>query len=356
MSYRTDIQLASDITNIKTLVTNDGRIDATELQQVLQNIVDSKPNPTSPATGQVIKWNGTAWVADTDQTGASGSVNITTYGLQIRDGSTSNTFSNSTQPAVVIGLYATAGDNTMTTQVGNYTSTTFTTTYANYAGNNTVDGPEKIALGHKATAPPWRAIAIGSYALAGATSSLALGTFAWSNVSHGMAIGKAAMNIYDAVDGIGYERVVIGDLSSPHVYFGNGQGHQFDAHPIQGTVVAGPYTPSSCTTTIHGHDAKDLRASASDFNVSGGNMVIAAGAATGTGTGGFAALAANSVLSSNPGQNTKRPLINFLKVDGAEDGTSASGLLIYWNGSTRRVHIGAADSAGTGFRTVKLAN
>jgi hypothetical protein len=49
-------------------------------------------------------------------------------------------------------------------------------------------------------------------------------------------------------------------------------------------------------------------------------------------------------------------LINFLKIDGAEDGTSASGLLIYWNGTTRRVHIGAADSAGTGFRTLKLAN
>jgi hypothetical protein len=356
MSYRTDAQLTVDISNIANLIVSDGKISAAELRQVLQNIVDSKPNPSGPTTGQVIKWNGSAWVADVDQTGASGSVNITTYGLQIRDGSTSNTFSNGTQPAVVIGLYATAADNTMSTQVGNYSNTTFTTTYANYTGNNTVDGPEKIAFGHKATAPPWRAIAIGSYALAGATSSLALGTFAWSNVSHGMAIGKAAMNIYDAAEGSSYERIVIGDLSSPHVYFGNGQGHQFDTHPIQGTVVSGPYTPSSCTTTIHGHDAKDLRASPSDFNVSGGNIRIAAGAATGSGTGGFASLAANSALASNPGANVKKALIDFLIADGAEDGTSASGLKIYWNGTVRRVHIGAADSAGTGFRTLKMAN
>ena len=355
MAYKTDAQLATDITNIKNLITADGKIDAVELQALLQHIVDSKLNPsaTSPSTGQVMKWNGTAWVPDTDQTGSGGNVNITSNAIQIRPTGVSNTLGN---PAIIIGIGATTDDNNQVVQVGNSTSTTYTNTYASYTGNNSVNGPEKTVLGYSAVAPCWRGTAIGAYALAGAVSSLAVGVKTWANITHGVALGKAAYCLFDSNEGAGVEKVVIGDHTSPEVYFGNGAAHRYDVHPLTGAPEVIDYVPSTCNTTIHGHDARDLRASASDFNVSGGNIVLAAGRATGTGTGGFVALAANSVLSSSPGNNTKRPLINFLKVDGAEDGTSASGLLIYWNGSTRRVHIGAADSAGTGFRTLKLAN
>jgi len=355
MGYRTDTQLTSDITNIKTLITSDGKIDAAELKAVLQNIVDSKINPSinAPATGQVIKYDGSQWKPDTDQTGSGGNVNITSNAIQIRPTGVSNTLGN---PAVLIGISATTDDNNQITQVGCFSSTTYTSTYANYTGNNSIGGPEKTVVGYYATAPCWRGTAYGAYALAGAVSSLSVGVKTWANLTHGVAIGKAAYCLYDANEGAGSEKVVIGDHASPDIYFGNGAAHRYDVHPLTGIAEVIDYLPNTCNTTIHGHDARDLRASASDFNVAGGNIVLAAGRATGTGTGGYLALAANSALSGNPGSNTKRPLINFLKIDGAEDGTSASGLLIYWNGTTRRVHVGAADSAGTGFRTLKLAN
>ena len=51
MPQRTDIELLTRITNIKSLITSDGKIDATELQSVLTDIVDSKLNNDSYSPG-----------------------------------------------------------------------------------------------------------------------------------------------------------------------------------------------------------------------------------------------------------------------------------------------------------------
>lgn len=275
--------------------------------------------------------------------------------IQIRPQSQLNVFNNGTQPAIVIGISATADDDVMTTQLGNFSSSLFTDEFANYPGNNTVNGPEKTVIGHGAVAPAWRGTSIGAKALAGAVSCLSIGVFSWGNTTHGIQIGKAAVNLFDPSEGF-LERTVIGDHTNPHVYFGNGQAHKYPPHPLTGNNETGDYIPANTMTTIHGHDAKDLRDNPSDFNVAGGHLRLAAGVSTGTGAPGRVSLASASVLQGNPGGNIKRQLWDFIVVDGQEDTNGMLGITLNLNGIQKRIKVGSPNSAGAGFRTLSIEN
>jgi hypothetical protein len=345
MAQRTDAELLSSISNIKSLLVSDGKIDAAELQSVLNDLVDSLRNNLelplaigTLTTGQVLKWNGTAWTngADEQGSGSGGGVDTNTA-LVLKIGvNAQGTPSSGSYDALTIGPLA-------------------TTAYAAVGQSNDSDGPEKLAIGYKATAPQWRGHAIGAYAAARAVSSLAIGPKSLCDYSHGVAVGRGAM-MPIMPGNIEYGNIFGGEQSND---FGiaNWWGHRFPDHPISGDAVAADITPASVTKIYHGQNAYDAKDGTS-VNIAGGHARLQGGLPTGGGLPGRVELATASQFNNNttPGGNVQKPPVVYLMVDGIDSDPEAIGIQIRVSGNMRRIYRGEADSGGTGYRVLRVLN
>jgi hypothetical protein len=316
-----------------------------EVEDSMVDLVDSKINkealPLALGTltsGQVLKWNGTAWAnsADEQGSGSGGGVDINSA-LVLKIGvSAVGTPSSGSYDAITIGPSA-------------------TTAYAAVGQANDSDGPEKLAIGYKATAPQWRGHAIGAYAAARAVSSLAIGPKSLCDYSHGVAVGRGAIMPIVPV-GIEYGNIFGGEQSND---FGiaNWWGHRFPNHPISGDAVAADITPNTITKIYHGQNAFDLKDGTST-NVDGGHARLQGGLPTGSGLPGKVELATASQFNNNstPGGNVQKPPVVYLVVDGIDSNPDELGIQLRVSGNMKRISRGAPDSGGTGYRVLRVPN
>jgi hypothetical protein len=96
-SNHTGTQLAATISDFNTAVA--ARFGVTSIDALSDVVI------TSPSTGQVLKWNGTNWVNDTDATGGGGGATNLSYTQQAGDGIVvSDTGTDATVPAATSSL------------------------------------------------------------------------------------------------------------------------------------------------------------------------------------------------------------------------------------------------------------
>jgi hypothetical protein len=228
-----------------------------------------------------------------------------------------------------------------------------TTQYAPVGQANDSDGPEKLAIGYKATAPQWRGHAIGAYAAARAVSSLAIGPKSLCDYSHGVAVGRGAM-MPIVPSNIEYGNIFGGEQSND---FGiaNWWGHRFPDHPISGDVVAADIVPSNITKIYHGQNAYDAKDGTS-VNIAGGHARLQAGLPTGSGASGRVELATASQFASAPSGNVQKAPVVYLVVDGVDSNPLELGIQLRVAGNLKRVSIGDVDSGGTGYRVLRVLN
>ena len=277
-------------------------------------------------------------------------------------------------------------------------------------------GDETIALGELAYAGGWRTSAVGANTAALGQSSSAFGAGAVALPSHGIAFGRGSY-VPSPEMMYGNPTDVQTVIGGQDIFFENSWGHKFNT-PIS-DITIGDHDPENTTITLHGQDAFDARFPAwdvattytlnspflaadaaivqhngkaykslqtstgvepgvtagwetswvefqdvptsgagsgvpSEFDVNGGHIRIAAGRSTGSGTGGTAGFQIADGVAT--GQNIKQVLVDALVVD-ADAGGSETHVIIKDNaGNQLRVGIGAADSAGAGFRTLRVPN
>jgi len=341
MAQKADALLTSEIAG--SFTSGITKWSGQGLEDRLLDVVDSKINKqalplsvSTPSAGQVLKWNGTAWANAADSTGSGGGVDITTN-LVLQIGvSAAGTPSSGSYDALTIGPLS-------------------TTQYAAVGQSNDSDGPEKLAIGYKATAPQWRSHAIGAYAAARAVSSLAIGPKSLCDYSHGVAVGRGAM-MPIMPNNIEYGNIFGGEQSND---FGiaNWWGHRFPDHPISGDAVAADIVPANITKIYHGQNAYDAKDGTST-NIAGGHARLQGGLPTGSGLPGKVELATASEFNggTTPSGNAQKPPVVYLAVDGIDSDPEAIGIQIRVSGNMRRIYRGAADSGGTGYRVLRVLN
>ena len=227
---------------------------------------------------------------------------------------------------------------TQSIAIGDGAKAEFDNTYGGSAG------PEAVALGETSRALAWRAVALGGNAYAGSTSTTAVGAGVTVLDIHGTGLGRGAYVPDPSVVGFDVENV-LGGSATTNLFFSNGWGHNFDT-PVSGIGI-GSVTPSSIEIKLHGQDAYDARASASDFNVPGGDFGVYAGRATGSGESGSINF---YVADGDNGQNTKDTDVKageFRSEDSATTDTHFW-LLDVSSGTMYKVKIGATNSGPGG--------
>lgn len=312
MSQKTDTGLLQDIA--ASFVAGVTKWTGLGLQQRLADLVDSKVNKSDMTSGQA----------------------FIQLGLK----------------TVIIGQGAVG-----TPASGSYDAFTMgpeaSTAYEAGGFANDSDGPEKMAIGFKAKAPQWRGHAIGAYAYAAAVSALSIGPKSWCDYSHGVVVGRGAM-MPEMPGAIEYGNVFGGEQTN-HMGVGNWWGHRFPDHPLSMDAVAADIIPENITKVYHGQNAYDAKDGTS-VNVNGGHARLQAGLPTGSGLPGRVELAAASQFASSLGGNVQKSPVVYLVVDGIDSNPDELGLQLRVAGNLKRVSIGAANSAGTGFRTLRVPN
>ena len=220
--------------------------------------------------------------------------------------------------------------------------------YAVVIGQNAVadatggaTGGYQVVIGRDAKGEAWRGIAIGGFAEAQAVSATAVGYGALAQAAHSVALGKAAFAPF-----VG--SIVIGDQLTD-IWFGN--GHTSRYVDFEGSTIS--RTPSDNPTVIHGTDARDTTASPVN-NVAGGSLRLVGGRGTGN-----AAPGPVEFYVSTPGasSNDQQAATLVAKVD--HSATANSTRFWLWDttaGSLKQVMLGAADSGGSGFKMLRVAN
>jgi hypothetical protein len=217
------------------------------------------------------------------------------------------------------------------------------------SGGNT--NPARVAVGNLAQARSWRATAIGSHARALATSATVVGNGSVSEKTHGDVFGRGGF----LPAAFGSSDVTV--LANKEVYLSN-PFHRCDLPPSGISIGEsdGTVTPSSVECAIHGKDALDIRATPSDTNIAGGHLALVAGRGTGTGIGGELRFRTAPAGSSGAAQNA---LVTAMQLDAVATGGGEETrflLLDLTDGTLKRVSFGADDSAGTGFKVLRVAN
>lgn len=331
-------------------------------------------------------------------------------------GNTYNSGAYSDLLGVSIGKSATSNQQ-YATVIGYQADGTWTQSYAGASASNLFGGKsgnEQVVIGEQANGGGWRVTAVGAESYAGGQSSTALGGGAVALSSHGLALGRGSYVPDPAQVSGGIDTVLSGD----EIYFENSWGHKF-SEPISNIAIGDKDTPSNITITLHGQDALDSRYAAwdsgttyadpanvatdadyvqhnnkvyksvgdgsldvepgvdsgwesdweyvydlpssgagsgvpSSFNVDGGHIALAAGRSTGTGTGGSVKI--QIADGTNLGQNTKQALVDGLVIDSDYGGAETPLIIRENDGTMLRVEIGPADSAGTGYRALRVLN
>ncbi len=136
-------------------------------------------------------------------------------------------------------------------------------------------GGENVGIGQDVSVTGWRGVAVGALSRATAVSATAIGYLTSADHVHAFAAGRGA---FTSADG----QAVIGCSSGPWDFFPN------NGHTAKYTDRSGADSdrdPAAMPSTIHGVDGVDSRA-VPTANIVGGDLVLAAGRPSGSGTGG----------------------------------------------------------------------
>jgi hypothetical protein len=217
----------------------------------------------------------------------------------------------------------------------------------------------RTLVGAKSKGGDWKATALGWNAWAMGLSSTAIGHAACVDAggTHGVALGRGAWAPANTTEnGIG-GITSLGSTSNKDVYFANSFGHYIESISENGSANGSVLDPTTDEIRLHGRDAKDFRPTPLDVNKSAGHISICSGRATGTGTGGEVRIQ-TAPAAGGVGSNTKVPLVDAAKFDSAPTSGNDTRFLLLdlTDGTLKRVSFGADDSAGTGFKVLKVAN
>lgn len=248
------------------------------------------------------------------------------------------------------------------------------------------NGDETVAVGRNALASGWRTTAIGEGAMAVGVSSTALGRRAYAEGSHMIALGRGAYSFYLGFGmELGERNVMVAGVD--HIYLHQMAHRFFDP---TGDTYDWPYADGGGTgrswdvrttlprdTVIHGADAFDARAEQDperfqpelydpedrstwihrmDENVPGGTLTIMGGRGTGTADGGSVDIrVAPAGTMSN---NMKNSALVGLRVSTEFAQDSTTPVFIYFNltKSLRQIEVGPNNSAGDGYRALRIKN
>lgn len=237
-----------------------------------------------------------------------------------------------------------AGELTGTTLIGHSASSFVDPVFGNSGTDNT-------GIGNFCKPHSWRATALGAYAFAAATSATCIGMGSYANKAHGLTIGRGGYNDRQNAS------LIYQSGNVPQNYFGAMHAaHTNIAMPGNETIDfsaelnAGIYV--STFTTV---DGLDVRPVPSLTDTRGGHIRIGGGVSTGNALGGEIRFA-TSPASLVGGTNIINGWTEAAKFDAEMGVDSRFWLLDVTDNILKRVQFGSDDSAGTGFKTLKIAN
>lgn len=323
-----------------------------------------------------------------------------------------NTYSGTGENLGIVAGYLASSNQLTPTVIGNEATLNHEQVYGSNGPFGCASGDEGCIVGDESAGGGWRTTAHGAKAKALGQSASAFGAGAVALSAHGVAFGRGAYVPDEALmPSVG--TVIAGN----EIYLENGWGHKFNT-PLSGLSI-GDQTPSTTTKTVHGQDAFDARypawdsgttyadpgtdstaadivqnttggvyksiaastdvepgvdsgwetywhylydvptagagsGVASDFDVDGGHVRLASGRSTGSGTGGTAGLQITD--GTDNGENVKQTLVDGFAVDSDYGGEETPMIVRTSDGRQLRIAVGADDSAGTGYRTLRIAN
>ena len=216
-------------------------------------------------------------------------------------------------------------------------------------------GGQFVSIGTEAFAGSWRCTVVGAFSRADYVSSTILGYGCYSGVAHGNIFGRGGYLLGSPITG-GSSTLLHSDHTNDVVIVGNAYA-KFTNPYVEGSneVVDNVTAQNNGTithriTTASGLDVDDTPTAS---NVKGANLEISAGVGTGTATSG------NLDFSSAPSGasgNTENTLEVGARIDGSSGVDTRFLLLDVTDGTLKRVEFGADDSAGAGFKVLKVAN
>lgn len=178
------------------------------------------------------------------------------------------------------------------------------------------------------------------------------------NVTHSLVLSRGAyykpiVNTTDAGQGA----IVFGGIGQNEfadgvsMFFNNGWCHRH--YDMNTTNVVSETNAARRRVYIHGTDAYD-DIDATSINIAGGDLVMMPGRPTGTGAGGVfrVKVADGTSLGGNVKQATNDKII----IDNGDLTADNTPLQIRVGGVMQRVTVGGADTAGAGFRILRIAN
>tara|TARA_R100001244_G_scaffold131649_1_gene105250 strand:- start:691 stop:2493 length:1803 start_codon:yes stop_codon:yes gene_type:complete len=217
---------------------------------------------------------------------------------------------------------------------------------------NGASGGQQVAIGKNAYSGSWRCTTIGAFSKSDKVSSTVVGYGAYSGMIHGAVFGRGGY-ITEALQGTNSitllytETTVIGKAyakyTNPYVE-GNDEIVNNVSEQNNGTEVYN-------ITTASGLDA-DTTPTVTDTK--GAILDISGGIGTGTAESGL--LTFSSAPSSGVSSNVLNTNEIAVQIDASVGVDSRFMLLDVTDGTLKRVEFGADDSAGAGFKTLKIAN
>lgn len=209
------------------------------------------------------------------------------------------------------------------------------------------NGNQQVSLGRGSRSYGWRCTALGYDAWAGNVSATAVGSSAIAAGTHSVAVGRGAIASLN-------NSTVIGSRSNRNFWMGCNQANYLDdnGNPIPDE---GNLNQQNIDTQLRGPDCGDWRQTPDPtvINKDAGHISICGGVATGSGTSGEVRFKTGT---GTPGVNVQQTLTIAGKFDASTGVDTRFLLLDVTTGTIKRVSFGADDSAGAGFKVLRVEN
>ena len=215
-----------------------------------------------------------------------------------------------------------------------------------------VDGGQAVSIGAYAYAGSWRNTVLGAYARGENVSSTVIGYGAYSGLSHGQVFGRGA---YLNKDLVGTEGITL--LKNTITVLGNAYAKYTNPYVQNSDEVVNHVSEQNAGTRIirltvdSGLDA-DIVPTVTDTK--GAILELSGGISTGTAQGGLLTFASSP--ASGVSSNVLNSNVVAAQIDASAGVDTRFMLLDVTDGTLKRVQFGADDSAGTGFKVLKVEN
>lgn len=216
-------------------------------------------------------------------------------------------------------------------------------------------GGQFVAIGTETFAGSWRCTLVGAFSRADYVSSTILGYGCYSGVAHGNIFGRGGYLLNSPITG-GSSTLLHSDHTQDVLIIGNAYAKFTNPYVEGSDEIVDNVTAQNNGTIIHRittASGLDVDTTPTASNVKGAVLDISAGVGTGTADSG------DLTFSSAPAGvsgNTENALEIAAKID-AQTGVDTRFLLLdVTDGTVKRVEFGADDSAGAGFKVLKVAN